>query len=252
MKHQIFVAIFLILSACSATTEKYFAADSIPPTLIEPPFASDSKEMQDEIQQIIKMQKKFNLNELELASREKYLRPEIFILYVDRSLTRDSYPNLYRLLDRVSATSKAVTDNFKEHWNVTRPYLVDKKINMLITPSQGQSYPSGHTSSSFINAQILGLLVPEKYFDLQNLAKKIAQRRVLVGMHYPHDVVGGEQLSRIVIGSLLQNSEFQEDLQKAREELEENPPKLSKPAPATPAKDQLLVAPNNDALPAQQ
>ncbi len=252
MKHQIFTALFLILSACSATTEKYFAANSIPPTLIEPPFASDSKEAQEEIQQIVKMQKNFNLNELELASREKYLRPEIFVLYADRSLTRDSYPDLYHLLDRVSATSKAVNDSVKEYWNIARPYNVDKRINMLITPSQGPSYPSGHTGNSLINAQILGLLIPQKYSDLQKLAKKIAQRRVLVGMHYPHDIVAGEQLSRIIIGSLLQNSDFQKDFQKAREELAKNPPKLSDNIPAASAKDKPLVAPNNNALPVQQ
>jgi acid phosphatase (class A) len=224
MKHQIFALFFLILSACSATTEKYFAGNSIPPTLIEPPFANNSKEQQDEIQQIIKLQKNFNLNELELASREKYLRPEIFVLYVDRSLTRESYPYLYQLLDRTSATTKAANDNAKEYWNITRPYI-DKKVNMLITPSQGPSYPSGHASNSSVSAQIIGLLIPQKSSDLQKLAKKIAQRRVLVGMHYPHDIVAGEQLSRIVLGGLMQNKEFQKDFEKARSELEKNPPK---------------------------
>ena len=224
MKHQIFAVLFLVLAACSATTEKYFVATSIPPTLIEPPFASDSKEQQDEIQQIIKLQKNFNLNELELASREKYLRPEIFALYADRSLTRESYPHLYQLLDRVSVTTKAVNDNTKEYWNVARPY-VDKKINILITPSQGPSYPSGHASNGSVSAQIIGLLIPQKSSDLQKLVKKIAQRRVLVGMHYPHDIVAGEQLSRIVLGGLMQNEEFQKDFEKARRELEKNPPK---------------------------
>lgn len=223
MKHQFFAVVFLILSACSATTEKYFSGESIPATLIDPPFAQGSKEQSDEILQMIKMQKSFNLNELELASREKFLRPEIFILYADRSLTREAYPNLYTLLDRISATSKSVNDNTKEYWNIARPYT-DKRINMLITPSQGPCYPSGHTSSGMVTSQIIGLLIPQKAADLQKLAKKIAQRRVLVGMHYPHDIVAGEQLSRLIIGGLLQNEEFQADFENARQELIKNPP----------------------------
>lgn len=246
MKHQIFAIFFLILSACSATTEKYFSADSIPPTLIEPPFAAGSKEQNDEVQQILKLQKNFNLNELELASREKHLRPEIFILYTNRAFTREAYPHLYQLLDRVSVTTKAVNDNAKEYWNVARPYS-DKRINILITPSSGPTYPSGHASSSLVNAQILGLLVPQKYSDLQKLAKKIGRRRVLVGMHYAHDIVAGEQMSRLVLGSLMQNKEFKKDFEAARRELEKNPPQsIVTPAPAA------SVAPNNNALPAQQ
>ncbi len=219
MRHQIFGFFFLILSACSATTENYFSGDSINPKLIEAPYAQNSKELNEEIQQIIKLQKHFSLNELELASREKFLRPEIFALYADRNLSRESYPKLYRLLDRISYTSKLANDHSKEYWNVTRPYLVEKKVNMLITPSPGACYPSGHTTSSMVHTQILGLLIPEKSDDLQKLAKKISQRRVLVGMHYPHDIVAGEQLSRLVIGGLMQNEDFKKDFENARIEL---------------------------------
>jgi acid phosphatase (class A) len=254
MKHQIFAVFFLILSACSATAEKYFGHESISPTLIEPAFISGSKEEQDEIQQVLKLQKNFNVNELELASREKYLRPEILILYSDRSLTRESYPNLYRLIDRTSATSKAVNDGFKDYWKVERPYVADKRINMLITPSYGPSYPSGHTTGSMVNAQILGLLIPQRSQDLQKLAKKIAARRVLVGMHYPHDIIAGEQLSRLVLGGLMQNKDFKNDFEKARKELEIKPLKLTvaKPATNTLTEEQPSVATNNDTLPVKQ
>jgi acid phosphatase (class A) len=254
MKHQIFAVFFLVLASCSATTEKYFAAESIPSSLIEPPYAINSKEWQDDIQQILKLQKNFNLNELELASREKYLRPEIFILYADRSLTREAYPKLYLLFDRISITSKEVNDIAKYGSNVTRPYLADKRINMLITPSPGPSYPSGHATISFVNAQILGLLIPQKNQDLLKLAKRICGRRILVGMHYPHDIATGEQMSRLIVGSLLQNENFQEDFNNALIELEKNPPKnlssANSQAATTTKKDSSVTA-DNKTLPTQ-
>ena len=230
MKRYFFTACLLIISSCSATIETYFAGETISPNFIDSPYATNSKEWGDDVAQILKMQKNFNVNELELASREKYLRPEVFVLYADRSLTRESYPNLYLLIDRVSATSKSANDNVKNHWNVARPYTVDKRINMLITPSPGAAYPSGHASSSLVTTQILGMLLPQRSQDLNKLAKKIASRRVLVGMHYPHDIIAGEQLGRLIIGGLLQNKDFQKDLGNARKELEKNPPKG--PAPS--------------------
>lgn len=258
MRHHFFALGFLILSACSATTEKYFDGASIPSGLIEAPYTTDNKELKDEIQLILKLQKNFNLNELELASREKYLRPEIFILYANRSLTRELYPNLHQLLDRVSATTKSVNDSMKYTWNAPRPYQVDKRINMLITPSPGPGYPSGHASGSLVSAQVLGLLIPQKNQDLIKLAKKIAARRVLVGMHFPHDIIVGEQVARLVLGGLMQNNDFLNDLKAARQELEANPPKnLTAPVAPAPAIKEAAplaapsVASDNQALPAQ-
>ncbi|MBM3579250.1 MAG: phosphatase PAP2 family protein [Alphaproteobacteria bacterium] len=237
MFRQISIVLFLILPACSATTEKYFVGESIPPTLIEPPFAKDSLEWKSEIEHVIKVQRNFNLNELELASREKHLRPDIFVQFIGRDITRKTHPHLYHLMDRVFSTSRDVTKHAKQYWNVPRPYLVDKRINMFITPSQGQSYPSGHAVGSYVGVQILALLIPTKKDDLENLAKKILQRRVLIGMHYPHDLIAGEQMARLVLGGLMQNKEFQDDFAVAAKE-------LKKKSPA-------LVATNNDALPAQ-
>jgi acid phosphatase (class A) len=257
MKHLITVFLFLILSACSATTESYFTGKTIPIQLIEPPYADKSKEQNEEIQQILKAQKNFNVNELELAAREKFLRPEIFVLYTDLSLTRETYPDLYRLIDRVSITCKQSNDHFKYHWNATRPYLIDKRVNMLITPSPGPGYPSGHVTTATTITQVLGMLFPEKKQDLAKLAKRIASRRILVGMHFPHDIAAGEQLSQLVIGGLFQNEDFLKDLEEARKELVKNPPKNIKPTAAKikeePSKEAVApsVAPNDQALPAQ-
>jgi len=262
MKYQFLAVCFLILSACSATTETYFSGDSIIPKLIDAPYATNSKEWNNDIQNIIKAQKHFNVNELELASREKFLHPEIFIFYADRSLTNDEYPNLHKLIHRVSLTSKEVNDHVKNYWNISRPYTLDKRINMLITPSPGASYPSGHTSSSFVVTQILGMLIPQKDQDLKKLAQKIAYRRILVGMHYPHDITGGEQLSRLILGGLLQNKEFQKDFENARIELEKKPLKTTqaietKEQPAIKAEASEIKSPapsittNDQTLPTQ-
>ena len=218
---KIFTVFFLsfFISAANAA-EPYFAGDSISPTLIDPPFVQDSAEWKEELNYIIKLQRKFNLQEIDQALDERKLRPENVAQFVDPTLTREKNPKLYRLLDRVEQTSRNVTDNFKNHWQETRPYLVDKRVKVLITPSEGFSYPSGHATGSFIYAHVLSLLMPQKQQEFEDRAEKIAKRRQLVGMHFPKDLVGGKQLSLLVVGGLTQNKDFQKDLKAAKKEFE--------------------------------
>ncbi len=212
---NIFCLFFL---ATQSIAKPYFTADSISPTLLDPPIASNSKNWQNEVKQIIELQKKFDLEELDLAASEKNLKPDL-IAKIDPVISRNEFPRLYYLLDRVGETSKSTTENFKNYWKTSRPYLTDHKIKMLITPSAGFSYPSGHTSGSFVYAHVLGLLIPQRRESFEKYAEQIAQRRILVGMHFPHDIEGGKKLALILVGALTQNPEFQHDFKEAQKEI---------------------------------
>lgn len=56
------------------------------------------------------------------------------------------------------------------------------------------SFPSGHTTSAFAAAVALGLLSPRWRWWLLGCAALIGASRVVVGAHYPSDVVGGAAL----------------------------------------------------------
>lgn len=220
-----FVAVFLFFSsvqfAIAQVEDSYLDINSISPKLLSPGLVIDSKEWQNEISQILKIQKNFDLEEIDQAVEEKHLDPETITQSIDPTLTRADYPKLYHLLDRVGDTSRGVTDIIKCHWNQTRPYLADSRIKMLITPSRGGGYPSGHATGSYIYAHVMGLLIPEKREEFHNLAERISQHRILIGMHYPRDIKAGKQLSFLVVGGLTQNSDFKKDLKKAAEEIAE-------------------------------
>jgi hypothetical protein len=38
-------------------------------------------------------------------------------------------------------------------------------------------------------------------------------------MHFPHDIEGGKKLALLILGGLTQNSDFQQDLLKAKKEI---------------------------------
>ena len=58
------------------------------------------------------------------------------------------------------------------------------------------SFPSGHTTSAFAAAVALGLLSRRLRWWLLGCAALIGASRVLVGAHYPSDVLGGAALGR--------------------------------------------------------
>ena len=56
------------------------------------------------------------------------------------------------------------------------------------------SFPSGHATTAFSAAACLGYMLPEARWPLLGLAGLIAASRVLIGAHYPSDVVAGAVL----------------------------------------------------------
>ena len=221
MRYSKIFALFFIyfFSVENIFAQKYFGSDSISPLMLDKPFVMDSAERKNEISQIITLQKNIEPQEIDLALYEKQLRPETVVQHVNKSITRQKFPDLYALLDRVGDTSRDITDDFKDHFKITRPYLVDKNVQMFISPSKGYCYPSGHTTGSYIYGNVMSLLIPKKSQEFLDYANQISWHRVQVGMHYPQDLAGGKQLATLLIGGLTQNKEFQTDFKKAREEL---------------------------------
>lgn len=211
-----------------ADAEPYFAATTIPPFLLTPPLAPMSAAWNAEVEQIIALQANPDPKEVEQAAAERDMAPEMMVLAVDPALARAAYPKLYALLDRVGATSYAVGGAAKQFWNTKRPYVADSRIKPLIKAHDNPSYPSGHTTGSYLWADVLSLLQPKNQAAFRARAEVTAEHRVLAGMHYPHDLAGGRELALLLMGGLLQNQAFLQDLAAANAELEA----AKKPAPA--------------------
>jgi acid phosphatase (class A) len=219
-----FLAIFLIFLNSESFAKAYFAKETILPALLDAPFQANSKEWKAEVEQIIKLQKSFDKKEIAEAAQEFNLQPRSIAEFVDTNLNSKNYPKLYHLLNRTEETCEDISDNAKNYWHTKRPFLADKRVKALIRSSYSPAYPSGHTTAAYTQAHILGLLFPQKREEFEKRAEEIAWHRVLTGMHYPKDLLGGQQLSLLILGGLLQNADFQKDFAEVRKEIEKLQP----------------------------
>lgn len=199
--------------------DPYFAKDSIPPSFLTKPLAPQSKEWNEEVDGIIALQRNYDEKEVAKAIDEKEITTESMLTAIEPGITREKFPLTYNLLDRAIKTSRGIGSNAKDFWGTKRPYIADKRVKSLIGEHDTPSYPSGHTVRSYSLAYAASLLFPDKQDAFLARAKEIAEHRVLIGMHYPHDLQGGREMALLVVGGLLQNKEFMHDVEAARKEL---------------------------------
>jgi acid phosphatase (class A) len=220
---KLLFAAFISFSLClEADAKSYFAAEILSPALIDPPLKENSSQRKKEVNYIVNLQNNLDIKEFDQAFKERELDQKVteeILSAVHPALTKKQNPELYEFLTQIAETTFVVVNNTKNYWNIKRPYLAEKKVKALIPFVNNPSYPSGHTTASYVYANILGQLIPQKRAEFMAIAAKIAQHRVLAGMHYPSDLDGGRQLALLIVGALMENSDFQSDFKKVKKNL---------------------------------
>jgi undecaprenyl-diphosphatase len=66
-----------------------------------------------------------------------------------------------------------------------------QNFHSIITPSDQFSFPSGHTSAAFMVATLLAYFFPALSVFLYGWATLVGCSRVMLGVHFPTDILVG-------------------------------------------------------------
>lgn len=120
----------------------------------------------------------------------------------------------------------------KQHWNNPRPFeLAPDRIQYYFGDGVSgaadpyaevggtSSYPSGHTSGSYLNGILLADMLPELAPQILARASEVGHSRIVLGVHYPLDVMGGRIMGQVAAAQRLNDPAFARLVDEAEAEL---------------------------------
>lgn len=131
--------------------------------------------------------------------------------------TFDSLPNAYiSVYDNyyINIAHGSYTDYRQNPYiGDSRPFQVSSQVNAIdsgqfIGNQQHPAFPSGHTTYAYTDSILLGMLVPELYQSMMVRASEFANSRIVLGVHYPTDIIGGRALASYSLAQALNNPDY--------------------------------------------
>ena len=132
--------------------------------------------------------------------------------------TYKNLPLTARMLSNVYRDAMYYIFNMKVNFNRPRPYHLEPRLAALEKPYH-QSYPSGHSAASFVNAFIMTEVIPELSNEFLKTAEEMAVSREYLGCHYPSDSEAGRVWARKFVNELFKKEKFQSDFELAKREI---------------------------------
>jgi acid phosphatase (class A) len=158
----------------------------------------------------------------------KYAANRDNLFYLGRGLggwfRREELPLTTELLSRVIHDGMVYMVEFKLKYARPRPYVVEPKLKVA-QPLPHGAFPSGHSFGSYVNAEILSRLAPDRREDLMNSAHEFAWSRELLGVHYPSDSEAGRIWAADFVRFLFENKQFVRDFEAVKQEWMQKRPK---------------------------
>ena len=150
---------------------------------------------------------------------------------VRQALAEKRLPKVTALVDTLAARGQGIASSTlveKEISDNPRPYKVaPNRIKVYNLPgktdedvlSSGSSYPSGHTASAMIRTGLLALMVPEFAPQLLARGSEAGYHRVVLGVHYPLDVIAGRMVADAAVADRYADPRFRPLIVAAGQEL---------------------------------
>jgi acid phosphatase (class A) len=199
-----------------------------PIKLLPAPAALDTEEMKAELQTVLRVQETRTDKDIERARADLNIRTDSYQGVLGPWMTAEKLPRLQALFERMEKQAKLYSNPAKEHFKRPRPPAADTRVKPLFEEVDA-GYPSGHSLRGQMFAILLSELAPDKADALLTRGREIGWSRVIGGVHFPSDVIGGRTLGQALAREMLANPAFRMELAEIRKEFEAARPRNVSP-----------------------
>jgi acid phosphatase (class A) len=139
------------------------------------------------------------------------------------SFTSEKFPLIGEFIAKVVKDASFGVGPVKQQYMKPRPFKYDaelaKAFDDIAKATGGATYPSGHSTTAFEVALILGTMLPAKRDALFERAYTYSIHRVTSGAAYPSDAEGGHITATLAVHAMMQKPEFRADYEAVKAEL---------------------------------
>ncbi|QCR35647.1 phosphatase PAP2 family protein [Nissabacter sp. SGAir0207] len=126
--------------------------------------------------------------------------------------------------------SEVSTGAAKKHFNYSRPFLQTGNTIHLVPDdvvigddhpytADGGAFPSGHTNTGYTDALLMAEMLPERFVELVDRGARYGFSRVVLGVHYPLDVMGSRMVAQRNVAHYLNDPAYRTLFEQAKAEL---------------------------------
>jgi len=219
-------ALCLVTSSASALSEKpYITKDDVDiASLLPSPPTETSPAGQLDLQ-IVK-----NLQQNMTPERAKAIRGDLpQDVYnvagpvLGPTFTKEKFPLTGQFIDKVVKDASFGVGPVKQKYMKARPFKYSTELATafedIAKSTGGATYPSGHSTTAFEVALVLGSMLPSKRDALYERAYTYSVHRVTSGAAYPSDAEGGHMAATLAVYEMMKKPEFRADYEAVKAEL---------------------------------
>ena len=228
MRIRATLSLFLLCLAATpalALSDKPYitAADVDFPGLLPPPPQESSPAGVLDLQTIINLQKDMTPERLAIIHRD--LDQSVYTVagpVLGESFTKEKFPMVGEFIAKVVKDGGIGVGPIKQKYKKLRPFQFSKEINTpedIARAAGGPTYPSGHSTTAFEVALVLGMMVPEKRDALYERGWAYSINRITSGAAYPSDAEGGHIAATLAVNQMMKNPDFRADFDAVKAEV---------------------------------
>jgi len=125
------------------------------------------------------------------------------------------YPKTKKLLNNIMREMRIAEFTAKNHFLRARPRQLESQLKPLKKMSSS-SFASGHTLWAYMQAYLMGALIPEKRDEFLDLAYNIGFSREILGVHYPSDEEASRKFAHQLLLKMWEKPKFMQDFHDAQ------------------------------------